>query len=145
MEIVGQLTKNDYIFTTQNQEVPAGTKAIQFKVKGTTAKSLSFNIYKEDGSYDAFNLATDAQIEAKESPVISSDLVLKATEKVNTQGSGLNNYTNGTIDSADKWITITLDLTNVNISKTSTGSLFALKIGSKADYNLLVSDINFIK
>ncbi|MHC5362970.1 DUF5689 domain-containing protein [Myroides sp. LJL110] len=137
---------NDYVFTTEKQTIPAGTKAIQFQVKGTSAKSLSMNVYKADGSYDVFNLASDAQIDAKESPSISSDVTLFATKKVNANtGSGSNNYTYGTINSPDKWITITLDLTGVDINTTQQGSLFGFKVGSGQQYNLLLSNINFIK
>ncbi|MEK6492325.1 DUF5689 domain-containing protein [Myroides odoratimimus] len=153
LQIKGTHSKNDYLFTIENQTVKKDAKKIVMYVKGTTAKSLSFNVFREDDDdkgnkrYDAFNIRTDAQIDSKPTTVVAltSSIVLKKTTRMQTNDklNGNNDYTNTTIDTKGDWIKITLDISDVNYNKTGKGSLFAIKVGSKADYNILVSDIVF--
>lgn len=145
MKINGQLDKNDYVFTIENQSVSQTAKAITIYIKGTANKSLSFNVFKSDGTYDVFNLRTDAQIEAKQPITLQEDILLLKTSRMQTANpqNGNNDYTNTKIDTNNKWIRITLDISNVDYNKSKQGALFALKIGSKEDYNLLIESITF--
>ncbi|MHC5353176.1 DUF5689 domain-containing protein [Myroides sp. LJL115] len=145
LSIKGSPDKNEYLFTLENQSAATGAKNISFYVKGTTQKSLSLNVYRADGTYAVYNLATDAQIAAKQTAIITSDIVLTPTKSQQTgnPANGNNDYIYAKIDSPNKWIKITLDLKDVAYNTTGQGSTFALKIGSKASYDLLVSDIIF--
>src|SRR5690606_15249913 len=47
---------NDYVFTTlAHSELPSTYSTVKFRVKGTSAKSISLNLYKTDGDYYRFN------------------------------------------------------------------------------------------
>lgn len=116
-------TANDYVFTTYAYSgLPASYSKIQFYVKGTSSKSLSFNIYKTDGTYYAFNLGD----------VTASKIVTVAAS---------NQYT-GTINTNGNWALITLDLTGItDLNRTNfAGNFFALKVGSAQPYDLYVDN-----
>ncbi|MDN5296112.1 MAG: hypothetical protein PWQ71_218 [Bacteroidota bacterium] len=119
----GTPSKNDYTFTAV---VPAGFSAagktkIVFYMKGTSAKSLSLNVYKPDGSYNVFNLGS-------------------YTEETVLSVASQNSYT-GTINTGGNWMKVTLDISTLTLNSTAGENLFALKVGSAAAYNLLVDDI----
>lgn len=154
LQIKGTHTKNDYLFTIENQTVKKDAKKIVMYVKGTAAKSLSFNVYrgtdddKGNKTYDVFNIRTDEQIAGNKVQVdLKEDIVLKKTAKMQSgtnKDNGNNDYMYTSIDSgSSKWIKITLDISNVDYNKSGKGSVFSIKTGSGADYNLLVSDIVF--
>ena len=122
LHINGTPQKNDYVFTVENVEVKATNPLkITFKMKGECAgKSISINVYDKSGNYVMYNLGditTDAKIGVAES----------------------NQY-NGSIDTAGKWITITLDLTGVAVNTSGSGSLFALKVGKGVAWDVMVDD-----
>lgn len=144
MEIKGTPKENDYVFTIQNQSVVKGAKAITMWIKGTSSKTLSFNVNRNNGSYAVFNLATDAQIEAKEKPVFSKDITLTATKRTQSgkPENGQNDYVSGSIN-APNWIKVTLDLTGVDYNTTGKGDIFSFKVGKSVAYDLVVSDIVF--
>lgn len=146
MAIKGSPAANDYVYTIENQSVVKGAKTITMWVKGTSAKSLSFNVFRADGTYAAYNLATDEQIKANEKPVpvVDKNLTIVPTKNMQTgnANNGNNNYVNATVN-ASNWIKITLDLTGVDYNTSGKGNLFAFKVGSKSAYDLLVSDIVF--
>lgn len=144
MAIKGSPKANDYVYTIENQAVVKGAKSITMWVKGTSAKSLSFNVFRADGTYAAYNLATDEQIKANDKPVINKDITIVPTKNMQTgnANNGNNNYVNGSVN-ASNWIKITLDLTGVDYNTSGKGGVFAFKVGSKAAYDLLVSDIVF--
>ena len=54
-----------------------------------------------------------------------------------------NSYAEGGIDTGGEWIQVTLDISSIAslINSTPGEDLFALKVGSKADYDLFVDDI----
>ncbi len=109
---------NDFVFTAKgNGNLPATYSKIGFYVKGTSAKSLSFNILAVGGNkyYNVGNLTQNAVIAA----------------------SANNQYT-GTINTNNQWVYVTLDITDVNLPRTSGSPLIALKIGSNSAYNLLL-------
>lgn len=114
---------NDYVFTTlATADLPSSYSQISFYMKGSSDKSVSLNIYKEDGSYHVFNLG---------SLTSSSTLQVAA-----------NNQYGGTIDTGGDWVLVTLDLSGIsdlNVSDTSADS-FALKIGRNANYDLHFDD-----
>ncbi|WP_243731290.1 endonuclease I family protein [Myroides sp. LoEW2-1] len=143
LQINGTPEANGYVFTTENQTVAANAKSITFYIKGTADKSLSFNVYTNAG-YEVFNLRTDEQIASKTDITLSSDLILKKTNKKQESDSniGVNDYVGVKIN-ANNWIKITLDISDVDYNKSKTGSVFGFKVGSKAAYNLLVSSIVF--
>ena len=40
----------------------------------------------------------------------------------------------------DRWITITLDLTGVEVNTSGSGNLFALKVGKEAAWDVMLDD-----
>ncbi|MDX9704644.1 MAG: DUF5689 domain-containing protein [Weeksellaceae bacterium] len=119
LHILGTPTANDYVFTTF---APTGLTSsyskVTFYMKGTSAKSVSLNLYIDDTTYYKFNLGT-------------------ITSSTTIQDAGNNQYT-GTINTNGEWVQITLDLSGINdlnVSNTS-GNLFALKVGKDAAYDL---------
>ena len=122
LQIKGTPQKNDYVFTVENVEVKATNPLkITFKMKGECAgKSISINVYDKSGNYVKYNLGditTDAKIGVAES----------------------NQY-NGSINTNGKWITITLDLTGVEVNTSGSGNLFALKVGKEAAWDVMLDD-----
>lgn len=144
LHIKGTPTANDYVFIVENQTVNPKAKHISMYVKGNTEKSLSFNVYREDGTYAVFNLASDEVIKSKEKPFYNHNLKLLPTSRTNAanKSNGYNDYVSAMIAAPD-WIKITLDLTNVDYNKSGKGNIFALKVGSKAAYDLLINEIVF--
>ncbi|MDN4754614.1 DUF5689 domain-containing protein [Porphyromonadaceae bacterium W3.11] len=123
--------KNSYVFTTLVQEGYSleGKSKIIFYVKGTSASSLSCNVYTTKAEkptmgvdYKCFNLGD----------LSGSDAMLQPTEK--------NDY-NGNIDTKDEWRKVTLDISTSVPNKDAGDMLFALKVGKTATYNLLIDDI----
>ncbi|WP_123766457.1 DUF5689 domain-containing protein [Myroides marinus] len=156
LQIKGTHTKNDYLFTIENQTVKKDAKKIVMYVKGTSAKALSFNVYrnsddeKGNKTYDVFNIRTDEQISGSKVQVdLKNDIVIKKTTKMQSganKENGNNDYLYTTIDTKgakDGWLKITLDISDVDYNKTGKGSVFSIKTGSAAAYDLLVSDIVF--
>ncbi len=110
---------NDYVFTNLAlTNLPSGYSKVQFYMKGSSAKSVSINLYKADGSYVPFNLGD-----------VSGDVVIAS--------SGNNQYS-GTVDTNGEWVLVTLDLTGItDLNNTdANGDIFALKIGKEANYDL---------
>lgn len=125
---------NDYVFTTTVKEgySVAGKTKIVFYIKGTSAKSLSINLYKANGTnYHVYNLETYSQ----------EATLVPANENAQTT-NGTNSYT-GTINTGEDWMKVTLDLSSIaaDISSEIGKNLFALKVGKDAAYDLLVDDI----
>lgn len=115
---------NDYVFTAT---VPAagssltGKSRIVFYLKGTSSKSLSLNVYDAAGGYYKFNLGD-------------------YTAETIVEHSPSNSYT-GTIDTGGAWMKVTLNISGLTDLATTAGeSLFALKIGKEAAYNLLLDN-----
>lgn len=110
---------NDYVFTAHaNADLPTSYSKISFFMKGSSSKSVSFNVYNTDGSYTAFNLR---------------DLTSSAT----IEPAANNQYT-GTINTGGNWVLVSLDLSTlsgVNVSNTAE-NILALKIGKEANYDL---------
>ncbi|MFV0215851.1 DUF5689 domain-containing protein [Empedobacter falsenii] len=129
LQIKGTPAGNDYVFTAINTLTPASTsKKITFYVKGTSAKSLSLNVYRAAGGYDVYNVGD-----------LSSSVTLTKAA-LNSSNNGTNSYT-GTIDTKGEWVLVTLDLTGVDLMKTSGQDVFALKVGSKSAYDLIIDNI----
>lgn len=122
LQIKGTPQKNDYVFTVENVEVKtANPTKITFKLKGTAnGRSLSLNVYKNNTEYKAFNVG---------------DVTGDATISV-----AANNQYGGSINTNGKWITITLDLTGVEVNTSGSGNLFALKVGKEAAWDVMVDD-----
>ncbi|RNC65406.1 fimbrillin family protein [Proteiniphilum sp. X52] len=124
----GTPSKNDYTFTAV---VPEGFSAvgktkIVFYIKGTSAKSLSLNVYVGTGTtmgtdYKCYNLAN-----------YSAEGTLSATNS--------NNYS-GIINTGGNWMKVTLDISGLTLNSTAGQNLFGLKVGNNAAYDLLVDDI----
>lgn len=114
---------NDYVFTTlASVDLPTTYSQISFYMKGTSDKSVSLNVYKEDGSYHVFNLGS-------------------LTSSSTFQAAPSNQY-GGTINTGGEWVLITLDLNGIsdlNVNDTNADS-FALKIGRNANYDLHFDD-----
>lgn len=114
---------NDFVFTATVPEGfdPAGKNAIVFWIKGTSAKSLSLNVYKAGGGFQAFNLET-----------YNAERVI---------APAANNQYNGVIDTGGDWMKVVVDISSVSLASTVGESLFALKVGKDAVYDLLIDDI----
>lgn len=131
LHIKGKPEKNEYIFTTTKNAsgLSSGTK-ITFYIKGTAGKSLSINVYSDDKetnngktyqAYKPFNLETVSS---------TADVTLTPQER--------NGYT-GTIDTQGKWVKVTLNISGLKLATQE--SFFAIKVGSKSDYDLMIDDI----
>ena len=122
LHIKGTPTGNDYVFTVANVEVKtANPKKITFKLKGTAhGRSLSLNVYSGKDVYKAFNVGK-----------VTGNTTIGVSEK--------NGYT-GSIDTAGKWITVTLDLTGVKVNTSGNDELFALKVGKGVAWDVMVDD-----
>lgn len=110
---------NDYVFTANAiPGLPTQYSKITFYMKGSSSKSVSLNVYKEDGDYYRFNLGDLTS---------SSTIVAEET----------NQYS-GSINTGGNWVLVTLDLSNLNdVNVTRVGNdIFALKIGKNANYDL---------
>ncbi|MDN3708722.1 DUF5689 domain-containing protein [Myroides ceti] len=109
---------NDYVFTTlYNSAIPANATKIQFYVKGTAAKGISLNVYKQGTGYFAFNLG---------------DLTTSATFSV-----AENNQYAGSVNTNGQWVLVTLDISSLTgLQSTVGGNFFALKIGKEAAYDV---------
>ncbi|MDY3318171.1 T9SS type A sorting domain-containing protein [Riemerella anatipestifer] len=122
---------NDYVFTSKAAaDLPPSIEKITLMVKGSSAKSLSFNLYKTTldskgrQEYYVFNLGDFGD------------------SNVTLESSGSNQYT-GTINTNGEWREITLKIDNladINLTDTSK-DLFALKVGKGAKYDLNIDDI----
>ena len=134
MHFEGQFEKNTYVFTAVVPQgfSAAGKTKIHFWVKGSADKSLSMNVYTGTGGqmgidYKCYNM--------DEYNPYSSHQVLGPTDA--------NSYAKGGIKTNGEWIQVTLDISSLasQINSTPGEDLFALKVGSKADYDLFVDDI----
>lgn len=114
---------NDFVFTATVPEGfnPTDKDAIVFWIKGTSAKSLSLNAYKAEGGFQAFNLET-----------YNSERVV---------APAANNQYVGTIDTGGDWMKVVVDISSINLATTAGESLFAIKVGRDAVYDLLIDDI----
>lgn len=115
----GTTDGNDYVFTAlATDELPADYSQLSFYMKGSSDKSVSLNLYREDGTYHTFNLGS-----------LTSSTTISPAE---------NNQYNGTINTGGEWVLVSLDLSSINdlnISNTS-NNFFALKIGRNTNYDL---------
>ncbi|MDM1517003.1 hypothetical protein HX089_11465 [Myroides odoratimimus] len=116
---------NDFLFTVSDKAVPAGKTKMVVWVKGTAAKTLSFNVYKDAKAYDVFNAGV----------ITKDDILLKAA----------NNQYTGAIDTNGKWVKLTLDLTSMDGVYNSTGknNVYGIKVGKEAEYDILIDSIYF--
>ncbi len=119
LHIEGTPGGNDYVFTALAPAgVPATIESISFWVKGTSAKSLSLNLYKEDGTYYVYNVG---------------DL---GDSNVTLQTASNNQYI-AVIDTAGKWVKVTLDVSSItDYNKTAGKDFIAVKVGKNEAYNL---------
>lgn len=130
LHIKGTPAKNEYIFTTTKNasDLTTATK-ITFYIKGTSGKSLSMNVYSDDKetnngktyqAYKPFNLETVSG---------TTDITLQPQDK--------NGYI-GSIDTKGQWVKVTLNIAGLKLATQE--SFFALKVGSKSDYDLMIDD-----
>lgn len=122
LHIKGTPGGNDYVFTIENKAGKdfSGKTKITFYIKGTAAgKSISCNVYTGGSAYKPFNLGV----------VNNAD--------VNVSAAANNQYT-GSI-TADDWVKVTLDITGLTLS--TSGNLFAFKVGKGVAWDLYVDDI----
>lgn len=115
---------NHYVFTTlYSNALPTNATKISFFVKGTSAsKSLSLNVYKQDGSFAAFNVGD-----------LTTNKLLTVAE---------NNQYAGVINTNNQWVLVTLDVSSLTLANTAGANSFALKVGSASAYDLHVT--NFV-
>ncbi|WP_329905401.1 DUF5689 domain-containing protein [Porphyromonas pogonae] len=121
---------NDYVFTVKVGDKPvslAGKTKINLYIKGTGQKSLSFALYTKDKKLYVYNLG-DVSADKAVSPTLADNMGFKY---------------DGTIDTKDKWVKITLDISSVkDLDNIPENSLFTVKIGSKdSAYDLLLDEI----
>lgn len=116
---------NDFLFTLTNSKgakFPEGVTKLSFWVKGTAGKSLSFNIYDNEGKITYYNI--DA--------LSSNKLIQSAT----------NNQYGGIIDTKGQWVLVTLDLAGKGLNTSgSNANVIAVKVGRNTAYDLLIDNI----
>jgi len=136
LSIKGKPTANDFVFTVINNKVPADAEAITFLLKGkaTGGKSISINVYNEDGTkYDtAFNLG-----------VVGSDDISLNKAVIDENNKYLNNY-NGSINTKGRWIKVTLNLKGVKYNTSGKDKFFAFKVGTGGDYDILLDEFRVV-
>ena len=114
---------NDFVLTVKaNSKKFSGKKAITFYLKGKSGKTLSFEFFTANKKNNVF-----FGLES-----VSSDKTIDV-------GKG-HQYANGKIDTQDKWVKITLDISKVTEKLGTGANLFTIKLGSDAPYNLLLDD-----
>ena len=114
-------TSNPYVFTVlaSASTIPANPTKITMWVKGSSAKSISFNLDTTDGR-KYFNVGE-----------------LNSENKTLTPQE--NNQYIGAINTNNEWRLITLDISGLTLN--STGDLLALKNGSSTAYNVIIDNI----
>lgn len=121
----GTPTGNDYIFSITNKngaKFPEGVTKLSFWVKGTAGKSLSINVYDNEGKITYYNVEG-----------LTSNKLLQ---------SAINNQYGGTIDTKGQWVLVTLDLTGRGLNTTGAKeNVFAIKVGKEVAYDLLIDNI----
>ena len=139
LNITGTPTANDYVFTVKPTAAsyPSSIGSITFWVKGTSGKSLSFNVYMANGTnYNVFNLKDFTT---------SATIIPTAIQTSGNVGNGSNDYI-GVIDTGGAWQKVTLDMSTItDVNKTdATKNFFALKIGKSVNYSLDIDDIKVV-
>jgi len=118
--ISGTPSANDYVFTSfAGAGLPTTPTKIHFYIKGTSAKTVSINVYKTDGTYVVYNLGD-----------FTTDRVLTVAPS--------NQYT-GVINTGGEWRLVVLDISTIASTLNLTNqaaNFFALKVGSGAAYDL---------
>ena len=139
LNITGTPTANDYVFTVKPTAAsyPSSIGSITFWVKGTSGKSLSFNVYMANGTnYNVFNLKDFTT---------SATITPTAIQTSGNVGNGSNDYI-GVIDTGGAWQKVTLDMstiTSVNVAD-NTKNFFALKVGKEVSYSLDIDDVQIV-
>lgn len=139
LNITGTPTANDYVFTVKPTAAsyPSSISSITFWVKGTSGKSLSFNVYMANGTnYNVFNLKDFTT---------SATITPTAIQTSGNVGNGSNDYI-GVIDTGGAWQKVTLDMstiTSVNVAD-NTKNFFALKVGKDVSYSLDIDDVQIV-
>ena len=140
LNITGTPTGNDYVFTVKPTAAsyPSSIGSITFWVKGTSGKSLSFNVYMANGTnYNVFNLK-DFTTSATITPT-----AIQASGS--NAGNGSNDYL-GVINTGGAWQKVTLDMstiTSVNVADKDK-NFFALKVGKEVSYALDIDDVKVV-
>ena len=139
LNITATPTANDYVFTVKPTAAsyPSSIGSITFWVKGTSGKSLSFNVYMANGTnYNVFNLKDFTT---------SATITPTAIQTSGNVGNGSNDYI-GVIDTGGAWQKVTLDMstiTSVNVAD-NTKNFFALKVGKDVSYSLDIDDVQIV-
>ena len=139
LNITATPTANDYVFTVKPTAAsyPSSIGSITFWVKGTSGKSLSFNVYMANGTnYNVFNLKDFTT---------SATITPTAIQTSGNVGNGSNDYI-GVINTGGAWQKVTLDMstiTSVNVAD-NTKNFFALKVGKEVSYALDIDDVKVV-
>lgn len=137
LHINGTPAGNDYMITAAGAGEKSGS-TITLYINGKAGKSLSFMVYKVDGSLAVFNLDEFGTKGHVISPA-DGEIILKPTEKT-FNDKPANSYANGSIDTQGKWLKITLDISSFSkLAKEK--NLFSIKVGKAVAYDLLIDDI----
>lgn len=134
LHINGSPARNDYLFTVNAAGTSfAGKTKIVFYVKGTSSKSLSFNIYNNENLMLGYNLG-DLATETK---------TLTAASEEFATGIAVGNSYAGTIDTQGQWVRVEMDIAKFadQIATVAGKNLFAVKIGKLSSPDLYIDDI----
>lgn len=114
-------SSNPFVFTVKagTVETPVAPKKITMWVKGSAAKSLSFNVETTSGR-------------------VFYNLGVFGAENVTLSPQGNNQY-GGAVNTNAEWRLITLNVEGLTLN--STGDLFAVKAGSGTTYDLIIDNI----
>lgn len=127
LQIKGTRAQNGFAFTVRptGSNLPENPSKLHFWIKGNASKSLNIYLYKQDGSYYAFNVGA------------------LTDNKLVTENNGSNNSYIGQINTNGEWKFVELDLddlSNINISNSS-GNFLAFRTGNNEQYDLLIDNI----
>lgn len=139
LAVKGTRTANGFLFSVEKVKMPTDATKVSFLMKGTSAKSLSVNVYKANGvNYYAYNLENFTT-----SKVIQPNMTETVFNGV-PSGNTTNVYT-GKIDTQGKWVKVVLDLSALNgdFHTAGTGSFIGFRSGNNAEYDLVIDEIRF--
>ena len=121
LHLNGTPEKNTFVFTVKadGATTPANAKKITMWVKGSAAKSLSFNLDTTTGR-KFYNLGAFG----------AEDAVFSPQE---------NNQYTGAVNTNGQWRLVTLNIEGLTLN--TTGDLLGLKIGSATKYDILIDNI----
>lgn len=122
IEIPAASSSNLIYFGLLANDATSKAKKVSFYVKGISSGSLSIGVMDSTGKEKGFNVGA----------ISTTDVVLNSI-------AGTNDY-KGAINTAGKWVKVTVDLTKVPGGLATSGDFIKFRVGAKyAPFDLLIS------